>query len=269
MLEMRAWSRTAPTQRVHGRVRISVRRRAAPALWDQRTPEKRAVGFPYGARAGTIGTSGHDWGRVQDRPIAGSRWRGAGAGRPRGRPRTVAGPFRQQHDRSASAAIQGLGHKPFDTAFAQGRAMTIDEIAAFAVGEEQRPKPALAAKTEPPAVLTAGNWKSRGSSRTPHRPADRGQGVPVRAHRRSPCRQPGPGLQGPAQPLGGRRDRARIDQNKTLHSRRNQPFSACGLRACRAQNSPIGLSTVGRARDSADDHNDSRATVVTSDCHQT
>ena len=34
--------------------------------------------------------------------------------------------------------------------------MTIDEIAAFALGDEQRPKPALAAKTEPPAVLTAG-----------------------------------------------------------------------------------------------------------------
>jgi non-specific serine/threonine protein kinase len=49
--------------------------------------------------------------------------------------------FRPQHERSLSLITPGIGQKAFDTAFARGRAMTIDEGVAFAVAEEPPPKP--------------------------------------------------------------------------------------------------------------------------------
>ena len=54
--------------------------------------------------------------------------------------------FRPQHERSVSAATRGIGQRAFDAAFARGRAMTIDEGVAFAVADEQAPKPASAVK---------------------------------------------------------------------------------------------------------------------------
>jgi non-specific serine/threonine protein kinase len=62
--------------------------------------------------------------------------------------------FRPQHERSVTAAAGGLGQKPFDAAFARGRAMTIGEGVAFAVENRQRPAPAPAVRAEPPAALT-------------------------------------------------------------------------------------------------------------------
>jgi len=61
--------------------------------------------------------------------------------------------FRSQHDRSESAARHGLGAK-YDAAFACGRAMTIDEGAAFAAGGTQRSKPTPAIKAAPRPALT-------------------------------------------------------------------------------------------------------------------
>ena len=62
--------------------------------------------------------------------------------------------FRTQHERSESIAVQGLGRKSFEAAFARGRAMTISEGAGFAVGGTQRPKPTPAVKPEPRPALT-------------------------------------------------------------------------------------------------------------------
>ena len=62
--------------------------------------------------------------------------------------------FRTQHDRSESIAVQGLGRKTFEAAFARGRAMTISDGAAFAVEGKQRPKPPPVAVTERPLELT-------------------------------------------------------------------------------------------------------------------
>jgi non-specific serine/threonine protein kinase len=66
----------------------------------------------------------------------------------------VVGPFRPQHDQSVAAAVKGLGQAAFDAAFGRGRGMTIDEGVAFAVEGEQRPTPAPAAGSRPPAILT-------------------------------------------------------------------------------------------------------------------
>src|SRR5262249_48734592 len=62
--------------------------------------------------------------------------------------------FRAQHERSESVAVQGLGRKSFEAAFARGRAMTISEGVAFAAEGKQRPKPVPFAETEPHAGLT-------------------------------------------------------------------------------------------------------------------
>lgn len=67
---------------------------------------------------------------------------------------TVLQPFRPQHERLVSTAVQGIGQAAFDTAFEHGRAMTIDEGVAFAVEGRQPPKPAPAAPSRPQAVLT-------------------------------------------------------------------------------------------------------------------
>jgi len=62
--------------------------------------------------------------------------------------------FRTQHERSASIAVQGLGRRSFDAAFARGRAMTISEGAAFAVEGKQPSKPPPVPLTERPLELT-------------------------------------------------------------------------------------------------------------------
>jgi non-specific serine/threonine protein kinase len=67
---------------------------------------------------------------------------------------TLAEPFRPQHAQSVAVAVRGIGQGPFDAAFARGRAMTIDEGVAFALGRKHRPRPAPAVKTEPQTVLT-------------------------------------------------------------------------------------------------------------------
>jgi non-specific serine/threonine protein kinase len=67
---------------------------------------------------------------------------------------TLIGLFRTQHERSESMAVRGLGLKSFEAALARGRAMTIDEGAAFAVEDQQQPKPAPPAKTKQHTLLT-------------------------------------------------------------------------------------------------------------------
>jgi len=62
--------------------------------------------------------------------------------------------FRTQHEKSQSVAVQGLGHKSFEAAFARGRAMTISEAATFAVEDRQLPKPEPAAGTGSHTGLT-------------------------------------------------------------------------------------------------------------------
>jgi len=62
--------------------------------------------------------------------------------------------YRSQHERSVTVAVQGLGQKAFDAAFARGRAMTIGEGVAFATEDKQPPPPARAVKAEPRPVLT-------------------------------------------------------------------------------------------------------------------
>ena len=62
--------------------------------------------------------------------------------------------FRAQHEQSESAARKGLGRTSYDAAFARGRAMTIDEGVAFALGGGQRPKPAPAGQPERRPLLT-------------------------------------------------------------------------------------------------------------------
>ena len=61
--------------------------------------------------------------------------------------------FQAQHERSASLIRAGIGQKAFDTAFARGRAMTLDEGVTFAV-EDQQPKPTAAARPTSQTALT-------------------------------------------------------------------------------------------------------------------
>jgi DNA-binding NarL/FixJ family response regulator len=62
--------------------------------------------------------------------------------------------FRTQHERSESAALRGLGSKSYQAAFARGRAMTVEEGVAFALGGTQRPKQAEVVKPYPRPALT-------------------------------------------------------------------------------------------------------------------
>jgi DNA-binding CsgD family transcriptional regulator len=62
---------------------------------------------------------------------------------------------RQQHERSVSAIIQGIGHRALDTAFARGRAMTIGEGVAFAVELTQPSRLAPPVKVAPDTELTS------------------------------------------------------------------------------------------------------------------
>jgi non-specific serine/threonine protein kinase len=62
--------------------------------------------------------------------------------------------FRTQHERSESAARRGLGNKSYQAAFARGRAMTIEEGVAFALGGTRRPKQAAVVAPAPRPALT-------------------------------------------------------------------------------------------------------------------
>jgi predicted ATPase/DNA-binding CsgD family transcriptional regulator len=62
--------------------------------------------------------------------------------------------YRPQHDRSVTVIVHAIGEKAFDSAFAQGRAMTIDEGVAFAIADKQTPKPAPSAKAASDTELT-------------------------------------------------------------------------------------------------------------------
>ena len=62
--------------------------------------------------------------------------------------------YRQQHERSVSLIIGGIGRKGFDTAYARGRAMTVDEGVAFAVADKPAIKPAPPVKSAPDTALT-------------------------------------------------------------------------------------------------------------------
>jgi predicted ATPase/DNA-binding CsgD family transcriptional regulator len=62
--------------------------------------------------------------------------------------------YRQQHDRSVSIIVQGIGRKALDAAYARGRAMTIDEGVAFAVERTQPARSAPPAKAAPEMGLS-------------------------------------------------------------------------------------------------------------------
>jgi DNA-binding CsgD family transcriptional regulator len=62
--------------------------------------------------------------------------------------------FRPQHERTVATTLRRLGHQAFAAAFARGRAMTISQVVAYAVEGKQPPRPALAVKPKPRAVLT-------------------------------------------------------------------------------------------------------------------
>jgi len=61
---------------------------------------------------------------------------------------------RHQHEQSVSLIIRGTGRALFDTAYAQGRAMTIGEGVAFAVADKQAAKPLPAVKAASDTELT-------------------------------------------------------------------------------------------------------------------
>jgi len=62
--------------------------------------------------------------------------------------------FREQHERSVSIIIRGIGQKAFDAAYARGRAMTIDEGVAGAVEDKPAPKPTPPVKSASDTELT-------------------------------------------------------------------------------------------------------------------
>jgi predicted ATPase/DNA-binding CsgD family transcriptional regulator len=62
--------------------------------------------------------------------------------------------YREQHERSASIAIHGLGEKAFDAAFARGRAMTCDVGVAFVEEPEAHSRSAPSVKAAPETELT-------------------------------------------------------------------------------------------------------------------
>ncbi len=62
--------------------------------------------------------------------------------------------YREQHEMSVSAVIDGTGRKAFDAAFARGRGMTIDEGVVFAREDGQPPEPAPPVMAAPDTGLT-------------------------------------------------------------------------------------------------------------------
>ena len=61
--------------------------------------------------------------------------------------------YRQQHERSVSIIVRGIGQKASDAAYSRGRAMTIDEGVAFAVADKPAHKPAPPVRS-PDTALT-------------------------------------------------------------------------------------------------------------------
>jgi len=68
----------------------------------------------------------------------------------------VFGPYQAQHDRSVSSARRQLGDAAYLSAFERGKAMTVDEAAAYALNEKptRAPRPRAAAAVESPIPLT-------------------------------------------------------------------------------------------------------------------
>ena len=62
--------------------------------------------------------------------------------------------FREQHQRSVSLVVQGIGQKACDAAYERGRAMTIGEGVAFAVEDKPAPKLAPSVKSASDTELT-------------------------------------------------------------------------------------------------------------------
>ncbi|HYB47290.1 MAG TPA: response regulator transcription factor, partial [Streptosporangiaceae bacterium] len=62
--------------------------------------------------------------------------------------------FREQHQRSVSLVVRGIGQKACDAAYERGRAMTIDEGVAFAVEDKPAPKLAPSVKSASDTELT-------------------------------------------------------------------------------------------------------------------
>ena len=62
--------------------------------------------------------------------------------------------FRPQHERSVSLIIRAIGRKAYDVAYARGRAMTIGEGVAFAVGGKQPARPPSSAKVASDSILS-------------------------------------------------------------------------------------------------------------------
>jgi non-specific serine/threonine protein kinase len=62
--------------------------------------------------------------------------------------------YRQQHERSVSLIIRGIGQRSFDAAYARGHAMTIDEGVAFAMEDKPATKPAPPIQPAPDTVLS-------------------------------------------------------------------------------------------------------------------
>jgi non-specific serine/threonine protein kinase len=62
--------------------------------------------------------------------------------------------YRQQHERSVSLIIRGIGQRSFDAAYARGHAMTIDEGVAFAMEDKPATKPAPPVQPAPDTVLS-------------------------------------------------------------------------------------------------------------------
>ena len=62
--------------------------------------------------------------------------------------------YSQQHERSVSLIIRGIGQRSFDAAYARGHAMTIEEGVAFAMEDKPATKPAPPVQPAPDTVLT-------------------------------------------------------------------------------------------------------------------
>jgi predicted ATPase/DNA-binding CsgD family transcriptional regulator len=62
--------------------------------------------------------------------------------------------YREQHEQSVSTATRGLGQKAFDTAFARGRAMTVEVGVAFVEEQEGPARPTRPGRAAPDTELT-------------------------------------------------------------------------------------------------------------------
>jgi predicted ATPase/DNA-binding CsgD family transcriptional regulator len=62
--------------------------------------------------------------------------------------------FRPQYERTVAIIIRAIGQKAFDAAYARGRAMTIGEGVAFAVGDQQPARPPSSTKVASDSILS-------------------------------------------------------------------------------------------------------------------